>query len=119
MQSGVFAFLAIDMNGYLLGEMHGLAVSRLKVLEISRKDVFDFTRGHALGEFAPVVGVDLPTDFLRLIGLAADFHRYAIDGPVIRTPHGPGDHGVRFIVGPFPGEHGIGGSNTEENEERQ
>ena len=97
MQSGVFAFVVVDVNGHFLKQVEGLSVGRFEMLQIGRKDVFAFAGGNALGELAPMVGIDFPSNFLGFIGGAANSHRDSINRPIIRTPDCPKDKGVRLV----------------------
>src|SRR5712691_420530 len=97
MQSSVFAFVVVDMDGNFLDQAQRLAASGFESFEIGPEDVVGFAGGNALGELAHVVGVDFP---LRLFVLgAADFHRDTIDGAIVRTPDRPGDESVGLAFG--------------------
>ena len=60
MQASVLAFFAVDVNGDFLGQMQGLAIVGFDMLQIGGEDVVGFSGRKALGEFAAMIGIDLP-----------------------------------------------------------
>src|SRR5579859_1440322 len=96
MQSGVFAFIVINVNRDILGDRMG-SVGEFHAFEVGREDVVGFTSRHALGELAVVVGIHLPTDLLGLVLGAAHFYTDAVDGPIVWTPYRSNDEGVRLL----------------------
>ena len=97
MQSGVFAFVVVDVDGNFLDQVQGLAVGRLEVLQVRREDVVGFPGGNALGEFAHVVGIDFPLRFL--VFRAADLYGDAVDRTIVGAPDGAGDQSVGLAFG--------------------
>src|SRR5450631_120595 len=97
MQSSVFAFVVINVNSHFLDQPKRLAVGGLEAFEIGRENVVGFAGRHTLGEFAQVVGINLP---LRLLVFGpADFHGDAINRMVVRTPDRAGDQRVGLAFG--------------------
>src|SRR5271154_2442599 len=98
MQSGVFAFVVIDVNGDFLHQVHRLAVGGLEAFEVGPDDVVVFAGRNALGELAVVVGIHLPLGLL-VFG-AADFYFDPVDGTIVRSPDRAHDQGVGFVFVP-------------------
>jgi hypothetical protein len=97
MQSSVFAFIVIDVDGHFLDEAQRLAIGGLEALEIGPEDIVGFACGDALGKLAHVVGIEFPLGLL-VFG-AAYFHRDAVHRAVVGTPHGAGDKSVGLAFG--------------------
>src|ERR1700728_444124 len=97
MPSSVFALGAVDVNRHFLKQVERNSVGRFELLQIGGEDVFAFAGGNALGELAPMVGIDFPSNFLGFIGGAANSHRDSINRPIIGTPDCPKDKGVRLV----------------------
>src|SRR5208282_724763 len=100
MQSGVFAFVVINVDGNFFQEMKGLAVGGLDAFQVSPENVVCFTGGHALGKFAVMIGVKLPADLLRLIGGAPNLYGNAVYGMIVGAPDGSENEsvGLFFLV---------------------
>jgi hypothetical protein len=100
MQSSVFAFIMIDVNGNFLDQAQWPAVDRFEAFEVGRKNIVGLAGRNTLGELAHVVGVDLPADLLGFIGGAADFYWDAIDGAIVGSPDRAGDEcvGLAFLI---------------------
>src|ERR1017187_4660962 len=107
MQSAVFAFIVINMNGDFLDEANGLAVGGFPAFEIGGEDVVGLAGRNALGKFAHVIGNDLPAGLLGFIGSAADFHRDAVHGMIVRTPDRSGNESVGLAFGLRGGEESL------------
>ena len=97
MHPSVLALFAVDVDSHILG-VGGSAVGKFDAFQVGRENVVGFSGGDALGEFAVVVGVDLPADFLGLVGGAADFDLHSVERAVIRTPDGSGNKRVGLLV---------------------
>ena len=95
MQSGVFAFIIINVNSDFLDQAQRLAISRLVTLKIGPKNVVGFAGGDTLGKLAIVVGKELPLGFF-VFG-APNLYGYAVDGVVVRSPDCPEDEGIRLF----------------------
>src|ERR1017187_9454663 len=97
MQSSVFAFIVINVHRHFLNQSKRLAIGRLEAFEIDRENVVGFAGRDTLGEFAQVVGINVP---LRLLVFGpADFHRDAINRMVVRTPDRAGDQSIGLAFG--------------------
>src|SRR5271166_923790 len=72
--------------------MQGLAIFSLHSLEVGPHYIVGLAGGDTLGEFAGVIGIDLPFGFL--IGQAADLNPYAIDGVIVGIPDGAENEGI-------------------------
>jgi hypothetical protein len=107
MQANILALVFVDMDGDLLNQMNRLAANGFQALQISGENVVSLAGGNALGELSHVIGVELPTHFVRLIAAFANFHRNAVHGPVIGSPDGSGDQGVGLSSGFLCGEQAI------------
>src|SRR5580700_12249235 len=99
MQTSVFAFVVIDVDGNFLDQAQGAAVGGLEAFEIGGEDVVGFADGNPLGELPAMIRIDLPADFLGFVGGATDFHENAIDFTIVRAPHGSGDQSIVFRLG--------------------
>jgi hypothetical protein len=97
MHAGVLAFFVVDVNGDVLG-VSGGPVGEFDAFEVGGEDVVGFSGRNALGEFTVVVGEDLPADFVGLVGGAADFDSHAVDGTIIRPPHGAGNQSIGLFI---------------------
>ena len=97
MQSSVFAFIVINVDGDVFDETQRPAVRRLQAFKVGGKDVVGFAGGNALGELAEVVGIDFPLGLL-VLG-AADFHHDPKNGMIVRTPDRAGDESIRLAFG--------------------
>ena len=60
MQSDIHAFIILYVNRNLFDEMHGIAVLGLYTFKIGTHYVVIFAGGHALGEFAGMIGIKIP-----------------------------------------------------------
>ena len=96
-EADVLALVVVDVDGYFFDQVEGLAVAGLVAFEVGPDDVFGFFGGETLLELAVVVGVDLPADFLGLVGGFADFDSHAVDGPIVWAPDGSDDYCKRFL----------------------
>ena len=81
MQSGVFAFIVIHVDGNFFDQAERLAVGGLEAFEVGSEDVVGVTGGNALGKLSVVIGVNLPFG-LFVLG-AADFDKNAVDGTIV------------------------------------
>jgi len=115
MQTGVFAFVVVDVNRDLLEQVEGLSIGRFKVLQIGGKDVFVFTGRNALGELAAMIGIDFPSNLLGFIRSTANSHRDAENGPVIGTPDRTKDKRI-WLVGFLRRQKTIARNEARENE---
>jgi hypothetical protein len=98
-ESNVLALVVVDMDGDFLDEVDRLAVGRFEAFQIGPENVIGLAGGDTLGEFAHMVGVDLPAGFVGLIFSLADFHRDAVHGAIIGAPDGSGYQSVRLPSG--------------------
>jgi hypothetical protein len=96
MQSSVFAFILIDVDGDFLDQAQRPAIYGLEAFEVGRKNIVGLTGRNALRELAHMVGVDLPAGLLGFIGGTADLHWDAVDRAVVRSPDRAGDESVRL-----------------------
>ncbi len=71
MQTDIGALVAVDVDLDFRVGLEAAAIGQFVAFNVSPDDVIAGTGGHALGEFAGVIGVELPADFL--VALAADF----------------------------------------------
>ena len=92
MQSGVFAFVIIDVDGNFLDQAQRPAVSGFEAFEVGGEEVVGLAGRNALGELAHVVGVDLPLRLLVFGG--ADFYEDAVDGMIVGSPNRAGDNSI-------------------------
>jgi hypothetical protein len=97
MQAGIFALVVIDVDRDFLHEMQRLALWCFDALDVGRKDIVGFSGGNALGEFAMMVGVDFPTNFLLFVGRAADVYSHAINGMIVGAPDSSKDDRVGLV----------------------
>jgi hypothetical protein len=111
MQPNVGALIILDVDSYLCTRLQVLAGSGLIVFQIGPDDIVGFARGHALGEFAMVVGKELPVSFL-LIG-AADLHFHSIDCPPVRIKYRSEDQ-----RGPLGGMLGLASLQPRKHKQR-
>ena len=95
------------MDGDFLNQVKRLAADGFQALQINGENVLSLTGGNALGKLSHVIGVELPTHFVRLIAAFANFHRNAVHGPVIGSPDGSGDQCVGLSSGFLCGEQAI------------
>src|ERR1700722_2832098 len=95
MQSRVFAFIVIHMDGDFFGEVKGLAIGGLDALHVSPEDVVGFAGRDSLGKFAMVVGVEFP--LRAFIFGTPDLHGDAIYRMIIRSPDGSKDQSVGLL----------------------
>src|SRR5579863_1778380 len=72
------------------------SVCRLVSLEISPDHIVCLACGHPLGEFAVMVGINLPMSFL-LAG-QTNLDAYSINRPVAGSPHRAENHRIRFVM---------------------
>jgi hypothetical protein len=107
MQADVLALVIVDMDGDFLDEMDGLAIGRFESFQVSPEDVIGFAGRNALGEFAHVIGVDLPASFIGFVLSLSDLHSNAVHRAIIGAPDGPGDQSVRLPSGFLSGEQSI------------
>src|SRR3974390_2370348 len=117
MQAYILALVVIDVDGVFLDEVDGLAIGRFEAFQIGPENVIGFTGRDALGEFAHVIGVDLPPSFIGFVFSLSDLHSDAINGAIIRAPDGPGDQGVRLPSGFLSCEQAT--SRTESRKENE
>src|SRR5579872_7585520 len=97
--------------------MNRLAVSRFVAFEVGPDNVFSFPDGQALFKLTVMVGVDFPTNLLRLIGGFADLDRDAVDGQIVRSPNRTDDQRVGLSLGPLSREQRVG--RVERRQEKQ
>lgn len=90
-EANILSFVVVDVYRDFLDQVERLAVGGLEALQISGENVVSLAGGNTLSKFAHVIGVELPTHFVRLIAAFADFHDDAVHGPVIRSPNRSGD----------------------------
>src|SRR5580698_5385312 len=84
-QTNIHALVILYVDRHLFRQMQRIAIRGFDSLEISRDHIVGLAGGNALSEFTRVIGRKLP---LRpLLGNAADFDRYAIDGVIVRSPN--------------------------------
>src|SRR5579863_2676295 len=95
MQSSVFPFVVINMDGDFLHQAQRLAVGGFVALEVGPENIVGLAGRNSLCELAMVVGIDFPLGFLALGG--TDFHGDAIDRMVVRAPDRAEDDGVGFF----------------------
>jgi hypothetical protein len=99
MKADILTFVIVDMHRNFVNQVDRLAIGRFEALQISGENVVCLAGGNALGKLSHVIGVELPTDFVRLITAFANFHRNAVHGPVIGPPDGSGDKRVGLASG--------------------
>src|SRR5579872_175615 len=97
MQSGVFAFVVINVDGDFAGEVQRSSVSGFHAFQVGPEDIVGVPGRNALGELAHVVGVDLPLCFVFLVLGRADLHVYAVHGAIVGTPDSAENEGVRLL----------------------
>src|SRR5271166_609928 len=121
MQSGVFAFVVINVDGDFLDQAQRAAVGGLETLEVGGENVVGIAGGNALGELAHVVGVDFPADFFGFVLGAADFHGDTIDRMVVGSPDRAGNESVWLTLGRRSGEKPVWrtGRRTEHRSEHR
>lgn len=109
MQSRILAFIIINVDCHFLIKVQRGAVGEFDAFEVGGEDVVIFAGGDALREFAIVVGVHLPADFLGLVFGAADLYFDAVDGLIIGSPDGAEDEGIRLrgLAAPLRGVEGV------------
>jgi hypothetical protein len=117
-QSGIFAFFVVDMDFDFLGQTELGAVGKFQVFGISGKNVVGFAGGNTLGEFTVMVRVLFPTDFLGLIGGAADFHPDAVDGTIVRAPDCTEDQSIGLPRLLWSGSEGAS-TDTEKSQDHE
>jgi len=98
MQAGVFALVVVDVNGGVLS-VDGLAIGRFDAFKVRRKNVVGFSSGNALSELAMMVGIDIPADFLGLVGGTANLDVDSVDGAIVGAPDRTSDQRVGLVVG--------------------
>src|SRR5579872_2345429 len=103
MHSGIFALVVIDVNGDV-GGVERLSIGRFHVLEIGAEDVVGLSGWNPLGEFAVMIGINLP---LRLLVFgAANFYGNAVNGSAVRSPDGAENQCIRLVFGLVGGKQG-------------
>lgn len=117
MEANILTLVFVDVYRDFLNQVKGLAVGGFQVLQISGENVIGLTGRNALGKLAHVIGVDLPTDFLRLICAFADSHDNTVHGVIIGSPNGSGDQGVGLASGFLGSEQAA--LRTEDWQEKQ
>src|ERR1700722_4948216 len=97
MQTGVLAFVVINVDGYFLGQVQRPAVDEFEAFEIGPENVVGLAGGYALGEFAVVIGIQFPPNFLGLIAGSPDLHSNPVKGMIVWSPDCSKDEGVGFF----------------------
>src|SRR5579862_80326 len=67
MQSGVFAFVVINVDGDFVGEVQRSSVSGFHAFQVGPEDIVGVPGRNALGELAHVVGVDHMGEFAQRV----------------------------------------------------
>ena len=116
-EADVLALIIVDVHRDFLDQVEGLAITGLVAFEIGPDDVFGFFCGQALLKLPVMVGVDLVADFLGLVGRFANFDGDAVDGSIIRTPHGADDHCERLFLRMLSSKKGV--PRTEGRQEKR
>src|ERR1700730_12600565 len=97
MQTNIHTLVVLDVDIDWFHQMQGNAVSSLHALEIGPDDVVGLFGGHALREFAGVIGGEFPPCLLCFIGGAANLDRDAVDGATVRAPDRAEDERVGIV----------------------
>jgi hypothetical protein len=108
MKTDICTLIVVDMHGYLGSRLQGFAGSKLVALKVGPNHVIGVADGHALREFAGVVGIEFPAGFAGLIGRPADFHLDTVKGMAVGIPNRPEDKsvGLRLVGGARPRAYG-------------
>src|SRR5712671_6470644 len=84
MQTDVNALVILYVDGNLLRQMQWMAIFGFQALEVCPHHIVGFAGGHALGEFADMIGGQLPPGFL-VMG-TANLDHDSIDRVIVRVP---------------------------------
>src|SRR5277367_3223458 len=93
MKTDVRAPITVDMHGYFGTWLQLFARSYLAALSVRRHNIVSFIDRHSLGEFAGVIGILLPAQFL-VVG-TPDLYLDPIERMPIGIPNRPKYHSVR------------------------
>src|SRR5260370_3159715 len=92
MQTDIHALVILYVDRDVVRQMQWLAVLCFQTLEISPYQIVGLARGNPLGEFADMIGRQLPLGFL--VTGAADPDLLSIDGAIVRSPDRSEDQSI-------------------------
>ena len=91
MKTDISTLVIVDMHGYLGARLQNFARSELVALEVGPNNVVGAADGHALCEFACVIGIKLPAGFPGLVGRAPYLHLDSVEWMAVGIPDRPVD----------------------------
>src|SRR5258708_6566253 len=94
MKTDVRTLIIVNMHGYFRARLERSARGRLIAFDLRPNDIVRLADGQPLGEFAGVIGIELPAGFF-LVG-PPDLHLDPVERVPIRAPNRSKDQGIRL-----------------------
>src|SRR5258708_36243156 len=105
MKTDVRTLIIVNMHGYFRARLERSARGRLIASDLRPNDIVGLADGQPLGEFAGVIGIELPAGFFLVD--PPDLHLDPEERVPIRAPDRSKDHGIRLRLFSVPsaGDH--------------
>ncbi len=95
MQTDIDALIIFNVDGNFLDQTQRFSIEGLELFEVGRDHVIGVAGRNALGKLSDVIGIKLP--FGLLVASAANLDLHAIDGMIVRPPHGPENKSIGLV----------------------